>query len=126
VKLEYLPEGSLDCPLIRIYDFSAAEIKRLHEAVRALAERKADRVAIDELPGVELVGGCRLMLCIETWDQAVCRVGASSDFVCSFRQITWENVAGLIEPFVDGAGGFQWLAGIPGEASLLLSSDGSW
>jgi hypothetical protein len=38
----------------------------------------------------------------------------------------WDNVAGLIEPFEHSAGGFQWLAGVPGEAALLLSASGQW
>jgi hypothetical protein len=52
--------------------------------------------------------------------------GAPADFECGFTRRTWDNVTGLIEPFTKSAGGFQWLAGVPGEARLLLSSRGGW
>ena len=51
------------------------------------------------------------------------RVGPAA-FECGFAVGTWGNVAGLVRPFGEGAGGFQWLARSPGEAALLLSVSG--
>ena len=125
MKPEYLAEGSPDCPLLRLHNFSPPEAEQLLAAVSRLASGAAERVEVHQLPFVEPVGGCRLALVRWPWDQAVLRVGPSA-FQCGLTAGTWDNVAGLIEPFAENAGGFQWLAGSPGEASLLLSVSGQW
>jgi hypothetical protein len=71
------------------------------------------------------VGGCELALLRRPWDQAVIHLGPCA-FECGFTACTWDNVAGLVEPLAAGADGYQWLAGIPGEARLLLSVSGVW
>ena len=126
MKLEYLATGSPDCPLIRLHDFTPVEAGHLHAALAALAAGTAERVAVHELPIVEVVGGCRLTLIRRGWDQAVIRADRLTEFECGFTAGTWENVAGLVEPFAESVGGFQWLAGAPGEAGLLLSASGGW
>jgi len=37
MKLEFLSRGSEDCPLVRLYDFTAAEVDRLFAMVSAIA-----------------------------------------------------------------------------------------
>lgn len=125
MQLDYLPDGSPDCPLIRLFDFSPAEVARLGAAIADLASGRAERVAVHDLPGVVPVRACKLVLLRRPWDQAVARVGPSA-FECGFTAATWDNVAGLVEPFAAGGRGHQWLAGSPGEASLLLSDCGRW
>jgi hypothetical protein len=53
-------------------------------------------------------------------------VPGTSAFVCGLTESSWDNVAGLIEPFTCDAVGYQWLAGSPGELPLLLSANGEW
>lgn len=125
MRLEYLPDGSPDCPLIRLFDFTPPEAATLGVAVADMVAGRADRVAVHELPGVASVGGCELVLRARGWDQAVVRVGPAA-FECGFTPGTWGNVADLVEPFAAGSNGYQWLAGVPGEASLLLSVSGQW
>jgi len=115
MKLEYLADGSPDRPLIRLYDFTAAE-----------AGGAAERVEFHRLPFVEPVGGCRLALVCGSWDQSVIRGSGRAEFECRFTAGNWDNVAGLVEPFAASAVGFQWLAGSPGESALLLSVSGQW
>ncbi len=126
MKLEIVSAGSPDCPLLRLYDFTAAEANQLHEAVAALASGASEWIELDRLPFVEPLGGCRLTLARRSWDQAVKRKGGSADFECGFTPGTWGQMADLIEPFAAGTTGFQWLAGSPGEAPLLLSACGGW
>jgi len=126
MKLEFLPAGSADCPLIRLFDFRPSEAAELLAALTRLASGAAERVAVHELPGVEAVGGCRLTLCVRPWDQAVVTKGLPADFECGFTRGTWDNVAPLVAPFASDSEGFQLLAGVPGEASLLLSPSGQW
>jgi hypothetical protein len=125
VRLEYLPDGSPDCPLIRLFAFTPAEVAALGASVAEMAAGRADQVAVHELPGVIAVGGCELVLRVRGWDQAVVRVGPVA-FECGFTAGTWDNLVGLIEPFVASANGYQWFARVPGEASLLLSASGQW
>jgi hypothetical protein len=62
MKLEYLADGSPDCPLIRIYEFDHAEAGQFLAAVAALASGTANRVEVHMLPFVESLGSCRLAL----------------------------------------------------------------
>ena len=126
MKLEYLADGSSDCPLVRLYAFTPAEAGELLTAVTGLASGVAELVEIQELPFVETVGGCRLSLVRRSWDQAIIRKPGPCSFECAFTAGTWDNVARLVAPFAENAGGFQWLAGVPGEVALLLSTTGQW
>jgi hypothetical protein len=60
------------------------------------------------------------------WDQSVARVDGAAGFECRFTSDTWQQIADLIEPFVIGADGSQWLAESPGEVPILLSVRGEW
>jgi hypothetical protein len=122
MKLEYLP----DCPLIRLYDFTTDEAAKLLAAVESLASGGAERIEVHDLPFVNPIGGCRLAMVRRSWDQAIIQKADPANFECGFTAGTWDNVAALVEPFVHDAPGFQWLAGIPGEADLLLSVSGQW
>jgi hypothetical protein len=126
MKLDYLPEGSPDCPLIRLYEFTPAEAEQLRASVAALASGSNRRLEVHSLPGVEVVGRCRLTFTALTWNAGVVCKAPPVDFECGLTAGTWDNVAGLIEPFCQSGGGFQWLFGTPGECSLLLSCNGQW
>ena len=125
MKLEHLAYGSPDCPLIRLYDFTPAEAAQLLVAVTALASGEGQPVEVHGLPFVEPVGECRLDFVRRSWDRAIIHRPGACAFECGFTAGTWDNIAGLVEPFAEGAGGFQWLAGTPGEAALLLSASAS-
>jgi len=126
MKLEYLPDGSKDCPLLRLYDFTPAEARQLHDAVAALASGSRERADVHCLQGVKSICECRLMLVVRRWDQALVQIAERAEFECGFTLSTRDNVAGLIEPFMQSATGYQWLTVVPGEARLLLSLDGGW
>jgi hypothetical protein len=125
MKLDFLADRSPECPLLRLYDFTPTEARYLLAALAAVAKEVTDRVEVHMLPFVEPVGGCRLSFVRGTTDRGVTQI-ASLDFVCEYTVGTWDNVVGLIRPFEDSSSGFQWLAGLPGEASLLLSASGQW
>jgi hypothetical protein len=125
MKLDFLAAGSLDCPLLRLYEFTPGEADQLRGALKRLASGEVAEVLVHALQGVEAIGGCRLALRLGQQDQAVRRTGPAS-FACAFTAGTWDNIAGLVEPFAHGSSGFHWLAGVPGEAALLLSASGEW
>lgn len=126
MKLEYLAGGSPECPLVRLYDFAESDAGQLLVAINALTSGSVDHIAVHLLPFVDAAGGCRLNFVCKSWDQGIVHCFGPNDFECGFTTATWKNVAGLVAPFSERATGCQWLAGIPGEAALLLSPSGQW
>lgn len=125
MRLEYLSDGAPECPLIRLFDFTPAEASLLGAAIARMVAGGAECVAVHEFPGVVAVGGCELVLQVQRRDQGVVQVGPMK-FECRFSPSTWDNVAGLVEPFASGAIGHQWLARTLEETLLLLSVSGTW
>jgi len=71
MKLEFLAEGSQDCPLIRLYAFDVGEAVQLRKLFRSLSTGSRQAVALHEEPGTEPVGGCRLDLHLGKGDSGV-------------------------------------------------------
>lgn len=126
MKLEILTRGPRDRPLVRLYAFTPTEAQRFQTDLAALASGRVDSVAVHDLPFIEAIDASRLFLRVKSWDQSLVRGTLPGEFECGFTRETWHHAAGLVEPFLESASGFQWLAGAPGEASLLLSVDGQW
>ena len=59
MKIEYLHEGSPDCPLIRIFDFTTSEVLLLKEHIHDLSCDSAHTFAIHDMPGVNAIGALR-------------------------------------------------------------------
>jgi hypothetical protein len=125
MKLEYLAEGSQDCPLIRLYAFDQPEVLRLRKIAVSLSNRSAVSIALHDERGVESVSSCKLMLRSAAKDVGVVQT-APLAFECTLTPATWASVKELIDPFCEShIGGFQWLSD-QGKVSLLLSHSGSW
>jgi hypothetical protein len=125
MKLEYLAEGSQDCPLIRLYEFDQPEVLRLRKIAVSLANRSAVNIALHDERDVEAVSSCKLILRSGPKDAGVVQTGPLT-FECTLKPDTWGSVKRLIDPFCESKiGGFQWLSD-QGEISLLLSRSGSW
>jgi hypothetical protein len=125
MRLEFLPDGSDDCPLIRLYDFDCTGVARLLAALSALASHERESSAVHDLPGVESISECRLFLRTGARDRGVVQLPGPASFECDLTPEGWDNVAGLAEPFLNGNGGYQWLV-TSGDAKWLLSTDGHW
>ena len=127
MRLEYLPNGSPDCPLIRLYDFDAVEAARLLQLVLSLSDGSVSRIILDAQQQVTSVDGCRLALVADGSDHGVIRTKTPHQFECSLTQTSWAHMAGLIEPFCGPSipNGFQWLDETSNIA-LLLSPNGLW
>jgi hypothetical protein len=124
MRLDFLPEGSPDCPLVRLSGFDPAEAGQLHEVLAGLASGEIDRVDVHELPFIEPIGGCRLVLSVDWWDRGIIRGDSPEDLACGLTAEAWDDIAGLVEPFAKGAIGFQWLT--RQGASWLISAGGDW
>jgi hypothetical protein len=126
MKLQFVADGSPDCPLIRLYEFHAAEAVRLKGLFDRLADGSLTGVWLHEQTDIEPVDGCQLHLRVDSWDIGIVQKSAST-FECSLTPKRWSDVAALAEPFCKAvrANTYQWL-NEDGEISLLLSPDGGW
>jgi|GEM_PF-974490 len=128
MKLEFLADGSPDCPLVRIWGFVPAEVCGLHEEVTRLAGGQAELVEVHSLPGVVPIDDCRLTLKVGQEDRGVNALISENSFECLLRRHKWELVADLIRPFYEEARPriyYQWLDD-SADISLLLSDNGEW
>ena len=109
MKLEYLPDGSPDCPLIRLYNFSVSEATALRAKVAGLGEGSSDSVAVHELPFVMAIDDCQLDLVAVDRDQDVVTADSARRFACVLTQASWEGIVGLMGPFCrpEGSNGYQ-------------------
>ncbi len=125
MKLEYLPEGTPECPLIRLFEFSQAEAKQFSELVKLLGAGNREKVVLHNETWVVPVGECSVNLRRGEWNQGM-RRAPSGTFEWVLSAEGWRNVEGLLEPFCDIAPtGFQWLTS-QGEIAVLISTDGQW
>ena len=123
--MEYLDAGSPDCPLIRLYEFSRAEARLLHDLVNRLATGSVETVQLHNESFIEAVGGCHLELGLGRRDLGIAPRDLGN-FECVLTAEAWHDVAFLIRPFCESdVRGFQWL-NETSEISLLLSHDGRW
>jgi len=125
MKIEYLAEGSAECPLIRLYRFDRTEVQELQQLVKSLSTSSLHEVSLKDKSWVESVGGCGINLRLGERDEGIRQRGPLS-FECVLTSDGWKNVDGLLEPFCEpDASGYQWLIH-SGKISLLLSHDGQW
>jgi hypothetical protein len=122
MRLEYVSEGSPDCPLIRLCELDPAAVERLRDLVKGLATGARESVVVHELPGLDAIDGCKLTFRIGH-DRGVCQ-NLSGAFECILSATWWDNMEGLLEPFCrSDSRGSQWLTNV-GEIALLISHDG--
>ncbi len=125
MKLEYLAAGSSECPLIRLYGFDPAEVKKLRQLITALSSESAQEVSLKEKSWIESIGGCDITFRLGKRGEGI-RQRGPLNFECVLDSEGWKNVEGLLEPFCElNAGGYQWLIH-SGKISLLLSHNGQW
>jgi hypothetical protein len=125
VKLEYLPDGSADCPLIRLFEFDQSEAQRLRQLVKSLVVGDRQDVALQNEEWVKSIGKCSLNLRRGNSNQGV-RQAQGLKFECVLSPDGWSNVEGLLEPFCESnTAGFQWLTH-DGSVALLISQSGQW
>lgn len=122
MKLDYLKDGSDDCPLVRLYEFDSAEARRLRQTFDALAEGSVERVGLET---AESVDGSRLTFVRGTRDVGVVET-APHHFEVALASEGWRQAADFVAPFCDGGFGYQWLTPHTRGIQLLFSKDGAW
>ena len=122
MKLDYLKDGSDDCPLVRLYEFDSVEAGRLRQTFDALAEGSIERVGLET---VESVDGSHLAFVRSTCDRGVVEI-TPHHFEVALASEGWRQAADFVAPFCDGGFGYQWLAPQTRGIQLLFSKDGAW
>ncbi len=123
MQAEFLPDGALDCPILRLFGFQAAEIHRLMALCFCLANGSARQAEVPAEP----VNGCRLTLSVGRFNKGVMRSDEHGRFECILTSERWEEAVAMLAPFCRRENGnrFQWLDETS-EISLLLSQSGQW
>lgn len=138
LKVEYIPPcDSPDCPLIRLYDFRSEDIAALRAICNSLAGGHRSECMLTDEPWAQSINGCRLLLRVVPDDQATpnfescctgCRVpfpAPGEPYVMLGSRRGWDDVRELLEPFLAGTRGFNWLADPP-DVRVLVSQQGAW
>jgi hypothetical protein len=126
MKLGILANDTSDCPFVDLTDFVPKEAGRLVQMLSKLITSDSPPVQVHQLDFVEAIDGCHLNLEVSAFDQGLIREPGTSHFVCRMTPGTWDNIAGLIEPFCSQEIGYQWLVESPETGGLLLSPGGEW
>jgi hypothetical protein len=114
--------------VVRLHQFSPREVERLRLAVQTLAARKTDHF---DLTAIEIINprGVQWSFINGGTDE-----GLIIKETASYWRLTpssWENVAGLLEPFANdnqllqSQQSHQWLSHAS-NASLLITVNGRW
>ena len=130
MKIEYLADGSPECPLPRIFGADPSGAVYLTEAFGQLADGLTEMIAVHELPGIEPIGECRFIARVGDEDRGLQASRAPGLYDMVLTPPGWDQVTGLVEPFCEPAHGdthFQWLSE-SGEVKLLIttSETGEW
>ncbi len=130
MKLEFLPEGSADCPLIRLYAFDRAAVLQFNDLVISLATGASTHASLHKQAWIEPVRDCELKLLLGKHDRGVSQTGPLT-FECHLSKDGWNDVVGLLKPFCKSdysearSETYQWL-NETGKISLLISHSGKW
>jgi hypothetical protein len=127
MKIEYLEDGSKDCPLIRIYGNQIRDLKTLHHHVLKLCTGDKTHIKVHELPGFTGIDRCKLTFHISRRDKGVFQIN-KTEFTCNLEAESWRHVEGQIKALVESpSDGYQWL-NESNNISLLLSTyeTGAW
>src|SRR5688572_8612037 len=111
MKMEFLADGAPECSLVRLCDFSWAEIEELRAAFRDVTEARLVRYGVHERPWASSVDDCKL-----TFERSAKWGGMRlpnnrRTFTLSLPPEGWRRVDDLAAPFskYKDMCGFQWL-----------------
>lgn len=122
MRIEFLAEGSRDCPLIRLYDWHPEAQDMLRRAALNLADGRITEFRLHDQPWAKPVDGCQFLWRIDRKNVGVRLPDSGRQFVLRYSDEAWREVADKIAAT---GGGFNWLTN-EGDVAVLLSWDGHW
>jgi len=132
MKLEFLDDISdggrfshvVSERLIRIYDFDPSEARDLKGAIENSLLKAKGELNFASLDFIEPVN-CNVILRLSDRDEGL-RTADNSRFDCNLTVEAYGDMIALIEPFCNGAEGYQWLYEVDCPIDFLLSPGGTW
>ena len=122
--LDFLPDRSNDCPILRIYDFDLVEAEAFVSEIEKMANGVFDSLPIHHLPFVDAIDGCLLTAMIGVRAEGVDMVTPLPDansFAWIGSRDEWRHIIDLILP-LEGLmtpNHYQWLTDDFGVQILL-------
>lgn len=108
-----------DYPLLRIFDFNEEGATQLKRVLESLANGQKSEITLTDIPNITGVNGCRLILKAVKHFTGIRRNKKTGTFTWREKKWTWDNHAGLVEPFCTKCHGHQYLG------DVVLSADSS-
>jgi len=126
MKLEYIPKGSQDSPLILLYGNNPAEIQEIFQSLEPLARGSNVMVSVHNLISVEAINHCRLIASVGTKDLGIIpSKGFSESFECVLTTEGWKELLEKLElftlPRVDSNRVFNYLT-MDGSINFVIST----
>jgi len=127
MRLDFIADGCGEAPLIRIFEFSADEVRQLHAAFLQMSDGLTEKFALHEQNWITTISNCELWLVFDKKDDKGVQKSGATTFVCTYSQEGWLGLADKTAPFIDGrkSGHYNWLTN-EGDIEFLLSPDGRW
>ena len=109
--LEFIPEGSDDCPLVLLSDSTPEKAEKLSQALTPLVTDNNAVVDVHTLPFVSPVDGCRLSAKVIDEDiGAILIEGTKNHLTWELTHQGWEWVLALLSRFTEpDCFGYQYL-----------------
>ncbi len=140
MELEFLPDGSTDCPLLILSPSVPEEAKLLYNAINEMisvpaANLDVTTLDIHTLPFISPIEDCKLTAQIGEDDLGVIPINTLEVFLSETRNHfnwkltlkSWNFVLALLHSFTipDSVGGYQWLDETS-QISVLISRYYRW
>jgi hypothetical protein len=131
MKLEYVPNGSPDAPLIRFYDFDEGGVLMLRKCFIDIKDEHNDIIALHEQVFIDSVGGCKLWIAehankLEDENAVLATSEKDLMFTWMMTKEQWSETIELLDAYTLPYGHtVQWLTDDLG-IQVLLSQSGKW
>ena len=130
--LEFLPDGSIDCPLLIFSPSVPGEAEQLYQALRGIISVSETLVDIDALPFISPVDGCKLSAQVGEQNLGLVLSDTKNHFNWKLTRQSWKDVLGLLYPFTlqdrhdDRYTRYQWLDETSNISVLISTGHRRW
>jgi hypothetical protein len=124
MKIDYIRDGAPDCPIVRLCNFTDAELQRLREICLAMARSEIDQMEICSDADPISSEHTRLTFVRYARDRGIVD-DAQGRLSLMLTADGWIDVACRIRVTLIGPDKYQWLWKT-GDVRVLLSWDGRW
>ena len=131
--IEYLGEGSHDCPLVRLVTPTLLDVVSLRELAAFMSQRRESWYSLRDRDKYEIIGFSDFQL-LSRDNRGLSIKGDAGYWELSPKE--WAHVSLLVDALADlpeDKGGYQWLSGpnspepLPDTGvSVVVSRDGQW